>query len=185
MRTYTRFRVDLVPPVAKYLSLWKLLGTEVVESDGSHIVCPLNLALSRSLLRKERTSFVFLCVHLVRCFAFLSVSVGIKNIPSHLTGIILLVHFDIKPDPLTARCKSRSAAARLLSLWVRIPPVVWMSASCKCCVLSGRSLCIWRNACTEESYRVWCVVVCDLETPRIRRPLPTLGRSARGQNFST
>jgi hypothetical protein len=35
----------------------------------------------------------------------------------------------------------RSAAARLLGLWVRIPPGAWMSVSCKCCVLSGRGLC--------------------------------------------
>jgi hypothetical protein len=31
-----------------------------------------------------------------------------------------------------------SAAARLLGLCVRIPPVAWMSVSCECCVLSGR-----------------------------------------------
>ena len=30
----------------------------------------------------------------------------------------------------------------------------------------------------EESYRVWCVVVCDLETSRMRRPWHALGRSA-------
>ena len=30
----------------------------------------------------------------------------------------------------------------------------------------------------EESYRLWCVVVCDLETSRMRRPCPALGRSA-------
>ena len=30
----------------------------------------------------------------------------------------------------------------------------------------------------EESYRPWCVVVCDLETSRMRRPWPALGRSA-------
>ena len=30
----------------------------------------------------------------------------------------------------------------------------------------------------EESYRLWCVVVCDLETSRMRRPRPALGRSA-------
>jgi hypothetical protein len=30
----------------------------------------------------------------------------------------------------------------------------------------------------EESYRLWCVVVCDLETSRMRRPWPALGCSA-------
>jgi len=36
--------------------------------------------------------------------------------------------------------RRRSAVARWLGLWVRIPPGVWMSVSCVCCVLSGRSL---------------------------------------------
>ena len=30
----------------------------------------------------------------------------------------------------------------------------------------------------EESYRLWCVVVCDQETSLMRRPWPALGRSA-------
>jgi len=33
----------------------------------------------------------------------------------------------------------------------------------------------------EESYQLWCVVVCDLETSIMRRPWPTLGRSATGE----
>ena len=32
----------------------------------------------------------------------------------------------------------RSAADRLLRLWVRIPPEAWMSVFCECCVLSCR-----------------------------------------------
>jgi len=36
----------------------------------------------------------------------------------------------------------------------------------------------------EESYRLWCVVVCDLETSRMRRPWPALGRSAIGKKIS-
>ena len=50
-----------------------------------------------------------------------------------------------------------SAVARLLGLWVRIPPEAWMSVSCECCVLSGRGLCVGLITCPEESYRVWCV----------------------------
>jgi len=30
----------------------------------------------------------------------------------------------------------------------------------------------------EESYQLWRIVVCDLETSRMRRPWPALGRSA-------
>ena len=55
-----------------------------------------------------------------------------------------------------------SAAARLLGLWVRIPPGAWMSVCCECCVLSGRGLCDELIARPEETYRL-CCVVCDLE----------------------
>ena len=34
-----------------------------------------------------------------------------------------------------------SAAARLLGLWIRIPPGAWMFVSCECFVLSDRGLC--------------------------------------------
>jgi hypothetical protein len=44
-------------------------------------------------------------------------------------------------------------------------------------VLSRRGLCDELIACPEESYRLWCIVVCDLETSRMRRPWPALGRS--------
>jgi hypothetical protein len=33
--------------------------------------------------------------------------------------------------------RHRSAAARLLRSWVRIPPGAWKSVCCECCVLSG------------------------------------------------
>ena len=35
---------------------------------------------------------------------------------------------------------------------------------CKCCVLSGRGLCVGLITRPEETYRLCCVVVCDLET---------------------
>jgi len=40
-------------------------------------------------------------------------------------------------------------------------------------VLSGRGLCDELITRPEESYRLWCVVVCDLETSEMRRPWPT------------
>jgi len=36
--------------------------------------------------------------------------------------------------------------------------------------LSGRGLCDELITRPEESYRLWCVVVCDLETSRICAP---------------
>ena len=77
--------------------------------------------------------------------------------------------------------RHRSAAARLLRSWVRIPPGAWMFLGCECCVLSGRGLCDELIIRPEKSYRLWCVVVCDQETSRMRRPWPALGRSATGK----
>ena len=59
--------------------------------------------------------------------------------------------------------RRRSAAARLLRSWVRIPPGAWMFVCCECRVLSGRGLCDELITRPEESYRLCCVVVCDLE----------------------
>ena len=74
--------------------------------------------------------------------------------------------------------RRRSAAARLLRSWFRIPPGAWISVCCECCVLSGRGLCDELITRPEESYWLWCVVVCGLENSRMRRPWPALGRSA-------
>jgi hypothetical protein len=40
----------------------------------------------------------------------------------------------------------------------------------ECRVLSGRGLCDEPITLPEESYRLWCVAVCDLETSRIGAP---------------
>ena len=71
--------------------------------------------------------------------------------------------------------RRRSAAARLLRSWVWIPLGAWIFV---CCVLSGRGLCDELITHPEESYRMWCVIVCDLETSRMTRPWPALDRSA-------
>ena len=60
--------------------------------------------------------------------------------------------------------RRRSAVARLLRLWVRIPPEARISVCCECCVLSGIGLCDGLITHPEESYRLWCVAVCDVET---------------------
>ena len=75
--------------------------------------------------------------------------------------------------PRGLRC--RSAAARLLRLWVRNPPGAWMSVCCDYCVLSSRGVCDELITRPEESYRLLCVVVCDLDTSWMRRPWPTGG----------
>jgi hypothetical protein len=59
-----------------------------------------------------------------------------------------------------------SAADRLLGLRVRIPPGAWMSVCCKCCVLSDIGLCDEPIPHPEQSYRMWCVILCNLQTSR-------------------
>jgi len=39
--------------------------------------------------------------------------------------------------------------------------------------MSGRGLCDELITLPEESYPLWCVVVCDLVTSWMRRPWPT------------
>ena len=76
---------------------------------------------------------------------------------------------------LSRGLRRRTTAARLLRLWVQIPAGAWMFVCCECCVLTGRVLCVGPITRPEEFYRLWCVVVCDLETSWMRRPWPTGG----------
>ena len=81
---------------------------------------------------------------------------------------ILRIPFELEAGPIGRAPLRRSfTAARLLRSWVRVPPGTLMSVCCECCVLSGKGL--WDELITrpEESYRLWCVVVCDLETTKI------------------
>jgi len=64
-----------------------------------------------------------------------------------------------KSTPMVARSKAWIYAVRLLRLRVRIPPATWLSVSCKCCVLSGRDLCVGLIFPSEKSYGVFCVQV--------------------------
>ena len=50
------------------------------------------------------------------------------------------------------------------------PTGAWIFVCCECRVLSGRGLCDELITRPEESYRLWYVVVCDLETSRIGAP---------------
>ena len=70
----------------------------------------------------------------------------------------------------TISAGERPQAAHLLRSWVRIPPGAWIFVCCECSVLSGRGLCDELITRPEESYRLCCVVVCDLETSRIGAP---------------
>ena len=57
-----------------------------------------------------------------------------------------------------------------------------MCACCEFCVLSGRGLCEELITRPGESYRLWCIVACDLETWRMRSTWSALDRSATKTN---
>ena len=81
------------------------------------------------------------------------------------------------PFPVAERSKAR-VCSRLLAGIAGSNPAR-LSVCCKCCGLSGKSLCDELIPRPEEFYRLWHVIVCDLETSA-RRPWPTLGRCAKG-----
>jgi len=68
----------------------------------------------------------------------------------------------------------QAAVARLLVLWVRIPPGAWMPVPFECCVLSGRVLCdAWSLA--QRSPNECGLSLCDREAPIMRSRWPTGG----------
>jgi hypothetical protein len=83
--------------------------------------------------------------------------------------------------PHGLRC--RSVAACVLRLWDQIPPEAGMFVCWACCVLSDRGLCDELITHSQESYWLWCVVVCDLETTWIRRLWPTGGCCAKKKHI--
>ena len=58
-------------------------------------------------------------------------------------------------------------------------PAGGMDDCCECCVFSSRGLCDELITRTKKPYWLWCVIVCDIETSKMRTPWHTLGRSAR------
>jgi hypothetical protein len=50
-----------------------------------------------------------------------------------------------------------------------------MFVCCECCVLSGRDLCDEMITSPEESYRLWCVVVYDLENLKNEEAMTRVG----------
>ena len=108
------------------------------------------------------------------CFQFPVISslVGPTIFPSNrFSATMLFIRRSQQPRGL----KRRSSGARLLRLWVRIPPGAWMFVCCECCVLLGRGLCDGLITRPGESYRLWRVVVCDQETSKTRRLKPATG----------
>jgi hypothetical protein len=124
----------------------------------SHCYACLDIAISSWFLINSNTitivtikKLLFYFEHIISCFRY-----------SYI--LFLNSHYPGRRSQRPRGLRRRSAAARLLRLWVRIPPGTWMSVCCACYVLPGRGLCDELITRPEEYYRLWCVVVCDLET---------------------
>jgi len=50
-----------------------------------------------------------------------------------------------------------------------------MFVCCECCVLSGRGLCNELITHPEESYRLWCIILCDLEKLKNEEAMTRVG----------
>jgi len=60
-----------------------------------------------------------------------------------------------------------------------------MFVCCECCVLSGRGLCDELITRPEESWRLWCVVVCDLENLRNEEATTRVGSQRHKKKHTT
>ena len=86
------------------------------------------------------------------------------------------------PIPVAERSKARVYGRSLTGI-AGSNPAGGMHVLCIAnVVLSGRGLCDGPIPRPEESYRLWCVSVCDLQTSRMRRSCPTLGCWARNKH---
>ena len=73
---------------------------------------------------------------------------------------------------MATRSKAWVCGGSPTEIVVRISPGAWISVCCEFCVLSGRDVCDELITRPEESYELWCVAVCDLETSYMRRSWP-------------
>jgi len=60
-----------------------------------------------------------------------------------------------------------------------------MFVCCECCVLSGRGLCDELITRPEESYRLWCVVMCDLENLKNEEAMTRVGSQRHSKKKNT
>ena len=106
---------------------------------------------------------------------------------SKIPNMIILITSKIQTSLFTIYCQSQwpsrsrrgSTAARLLGFRVLVTLGAWML-----CVLSSTGICDGPIPRPEESYRLWCVTVCDLEASIMRRPWPALGCYARNRLYT-
>jgi hypothetical protein len=78
------------------------------------------------------------------------------------------------PVPVAAWSKAW-VCCRLPAEIVGSNPSRGMDVCCECCVLSGIGLCDEVITRPEESYRLWCIVVCDLENLKNEEAMTRVG----------
>jgi len=85
-------------------------------------------------------------------------------------SVIKIIKFVLYPVPVDARFMAWVCGRSPAEIVGSNPAGGMDVCLSECCALSGRGLCDGLITRPEESYRLWCVVVCDLETSRMRRP---------------
>jgi hypothetical protein len=137
--------------------LWnepRLANVTCAWSWGLYGINPASLTCTMNSIANTTKLKIFWLTHMYMTY------INFKQPYPFLSASVFLVWFYF-PMP---------AAAHLLRLWVRIPPGAWIFVRCECRVWSGTGLCDELITRPEESYRLCCVVVCDLETSRIAAP---------------
>jgi hypothetical protein len=86
-----------------------------------------------------------------------------RNLNSQNTNFYIL-HYKEQPIPSAARSEVWVWGRSLLGITGSNPDGGRDVCLLQVFVLSGRGLCFGLITRPEESYRLWCVVVCDLET---------------------
>ena len=83
------------------------------------------------------------------------------------------------PIPVATRSKVCLCGRFFAVIVGSSPSGAWIFVSYECGVLPAIGPCEGLITRSEESCRLWCVVVCDVETLRKGKPWSALGRSAR------
>jgi len=100
-----------------------------------------------------------------------------STFPDHLI-LLDLMNLIISREPIPVAALSKAwVCGRWLAGIVGSNPAECVDVYLLCCVLSGRGrgLCDGLITRPEESYRLWCVVVCDHESCIMRWPWPIEG----------
>jgi hypothetical protein len=165
-----------------YCIIEMLLMTNVayITALGGYIIiglcyCVLRTSLSRSSRWTKLTNcpvmMSVVTLHWANCYITLCRQYTWTWICLHLIFLLLLLTYLVwfSRSQWPHGLRRRSAAARLLRLWIRIPPRSWMPVGFDCCFLSSIGICDELITRPEEFYWFWCVVVCGIETWFVRR----------------